>query len=89
VIAGAIDDGDQFARRSGLRPERAGGVDRRVRALWSNQLRGGDDGNEDNGNDERDLRASSRHELPSIPEALRPASATIHGDAEKCRRREA
>jgi hypothetical protein len=66
VAARAVDDRDQTTRRSDLRLERAGSVDRRVRALGTNQLRSGDDGNEDNDTDERDLRASSRHGSPSI-----------------------
>jgi hypothetical protein len=84
VSARAMDDGDQSARRADLRLQCARDVDRRVRALGPNQLRGGDDADEDNGNDERDLRASSRHGPSSISEALRPprrSYATTRGKA--------
>ena len=58
-------------------------VDRRIRALGANQLRG-DDGNGDNDNGERDLPESSRHEPPRFVKL--PAMATIYSDRGKCSR---
>jgi hypothetical protein len=48
VAARAIDDGSE-SWKVGVGLERAGGVGRRVRAVWPYQLRGGEDDNEDDG----------------------------------------